>query len=238
MVIGSNKMAVAAAKETAIALGYTSFVWSRQIQGEVAFLGTIYAAITHYAILKQRGGDVARAELEKARDELYDRLSELSRSYPALADDASNLVRVLEEVMVVAESGQPFCLVGAGEPTVRVTGRGRGGRNQELALSYAMELHRLLGSGEGSLGEEAAARGCVLACVGTDGQDGPCGDAAGAMVDLQVTAQAQEQGLEPAKSLQDNDSHTFFSKLNSGDNLIKTGLTGTNVMDIHVLLMR
>ena len=237
MVIGSNKMAAAAAKEAAIALGYTSFMWSRRVQGEAAFLGKVYAAITHYAVLKQHGGGVTCAELEKARDGLYNRLSELSQLCPTLSDDVSNLVRVLEEVVVV-ESGQPFCLVGAGEPTVRVTGRGRGGRNQELALSYALELHQLLGSGEGSLGEEGAARGCVLACVGTDGQDGPCGDAAGAMVDLQVTPQVQEQGLEPAQSLQDNDSHTFFTKLNSGKNLIKTGLTGTNVMDIHVLLVR
>ncbi len=234
VVIGNNKTATASAKETAIALGYTSFVWSRQLQGEAAFLGELYAALTHYTMLKQQGGD--KTQLKAAKDELYEYLSRLTQTCPHLDSDVSNLMRMME----VMEGGrQPFCLIGAGEPTVRVTGGGRGGRNQELALSYALRLHQyLFGAMSSCESSSAKMKDCVFACVGTDGQDGPHGDAAGARVDPQLLHQALDQGLQPAQSLLDNDSYTFFSKLNSGKNLIKTGLTGTNVMDIHVLLMR
>ena len=242
LIIGSNKMATASAKDTAMALGYTSFVWSRSVQGEAAVLGELYATLAHYLILKRQAA--LREELKAAWERLHDCSSQLAWNHPSLSEDVSNLMRMVE-VVVEGGGGQPLCLIGAGEPTVTVRGGGRGGRNQELALSYALKLHQLLCGGGGGGGsrdprDAAASAGeeCVFACVGTDGQDGPHGDAAGAKVDARLVSQALEQGLDPAQSLLDNDSYTFFSKLNSGSNLIKTGLTGTNVMDIHVLLIR
>ena len=62
--------------------------------------------------------------------------------------------------------------------------------------------------------------GLVFGCVGTDGQDGPC-DAAGAMVDMGTWTRALKQGLDPERSLEDNDSYTFFSQLDGGRSLIK-----------------
>ena len=114
----------------------------------------------------------------------------------------------------------PVCVVSSGETTVTVTGRGRGGRNQELALAAA--------SGMSRLGTAA-----VLASVGTDGVDGPT-DAAGALVDSTTMARATSRALASAASyLEENDAYAYFDRL--GD-LIRTGPTGTNVGDLQVML--
>jgi len=115
---------------------------------------------------------------------------------------------------------RPLCVLAAGETTVRVTGEGVGGRNQEFALAAAAMM--------GSVG-----RAALLASVGTDGIDGPT-DAAGAFVDSTTLARAERAGLDPRASLADNDSYRFFEPL--GD-LIRLGRTGTNVGDLHVMLI-
>lgn len=118
------------------------------------------------------------------------------------------------------ETRRPFCLLAAGETTVRVRGPGRGGRNQELALAAAMH----------GLPRETFA----LASVGTDGVDGPT-DAAGALVDATTLARAAARGLgDPQRFLDANDAYCFFEPL--GD-LLKTGPTATNVGDLFVLLV-
>ena len=93
-----------------------------------------------------------------------------------------------------------------------------GGRNQELALSAALNLKE---------SEE-----CVIASFSTDGIDGPT-DAAGAIIDGSTLKRARQLGLDPEKYLANNDSYSFFSKL--GD-LIFTGSTGTNVNDVSVIV--
>ncbi|NIP56981.1 MAG: glycerate kinase, partial [Gemmatimonadetes bacterium] len=113
----------------------------------------------------------------------------------------------------------PVCLVAAGETTVTVRGPGRGGRNQELALGAALELDGV--------------DGAVLASLGTDGIDGPT-DAAGAVVDGTTLPRARARGLDPREALERNDAYPFFHSL--GD-LLVTGPTGTNVMDVVVTLV-
>jgi hydroxypyruvate reductase len=104
---------------------------------------------------------------------------------------------------------------------VRVTGGGKGGRNQEFALAAAAPL--------ASLGVPGAA-----ASVGTDGIDGPT-DAAGALVDSTTLARAHAAGLgAPARYLDDNNAYAFFEAL--GD-LIHLGPTGTNVGDLQLILL-
>jgi glycerate-2-kinase len=109
---------------------------------------------------------------------------------------------------------KPCGIVAGGETTVVVTGKGKGGRNQEIALASALKLQGL--------------KGVVLASLTTDGVDGPT-DAAGAIVDSTTLERAEKLGLIPEKFLAENDSYHFFAKL--GD-LIFTGPTGTNVNDI------
>lgn len=112
----------------------------------------------------------------------------------------------------------PACLLLGGETTVTVRGGGKGGRNQELVLAGAIAI--------------AGAEDLVVFSAGTDGTDGPT-DAAGAMADGETCARAAAAGLDPRRALEANDSYHFFQAL--GD-LIKTGPTFTNVMDVTLLL--
>lgn len=135
---------------------------------------------------------------------------ELGQLYPALAHD------VLKNGWPVAT---PACILCGGEPTVRIRGAGKGGRNQELALAAARGL--------------ADTQCAVLAAIGTDGTDGPT-DAAGAVVDDTTLERANREHLSLQQALQENDAYPLLQRL--GD-LVKTGPTYTNVMDLHILLV-
>ena len=113
----------------------------------------------------------------------------------------------------------PVCLLFGGETTVTVKGNGKGGRNQELCLSALIEIKNT--------------ENIVLLSGGTDGIDGNSEDA-GAVVDSTSYEKAKKIGLDLYKYLENNDSNSFFTKI--GDN-IKTGYTGTNVMDITIMMI-
>lgn len=113
----------------------------------------------------------------------------------------------------------PVCIISGGETTVTIRGGGLGGRNQEFALAAAIDL--------------AGCENVVVLSGGTDGTDGPT-DAAGAVADGETLARAAAQGLDARRFLAANDSYHFFAPL--GD-LLKTGPTGTNVMDVRLLLV-
>lgn len=112
----------------------------------------------------------------------------------------------------------PACVISGGETTVTLRGDGLGGRNQEFVLAAAIDLDGYAG--------------VVVFSGGTDGTDGPT-DAAGAIADGKTLARAREKGLEARRYLARNDSYHFFEAI--GD-LIKTGPTNTNVMDVRILL--
>jgi len=141
---------------------------------------------------------------------------------PVIGDARSSAVSHLRVAMALAASApRPACIVSSGETTVHVTGRGRGGRNQEFALALVGAL--------ASVGTPA-----VFASAGTDGVDGPT-DAAGAVADSTTVARARAAGLAHASDyLDDNNAYAYFAAL--GD-LIHTGPTGTNVGDLQVMLI-
>jgi len=114
---------------------------------------------------------------------------------------------------------KPACILSGGETTVTLRGNGVGGRNQEFCLAGAFEIE----------GVEKV----VILSGGTDGTDGPT-DAAGAISDHTTLQRARAVGLDPKTYLRNNDSYHFFEKL--GDLLI-TGPTRTNVMDVRILLV-
>ncbi|MEO6778051.1 MAG: MOFRL family protein, partial [Gemmatimonadaceae bacterium] len=116
---------------------------------------------------------------------------------------------------------RPIALIFAGETTVTVTGTGVGGRNQELVLGAAIAMDGLAGPAD-----------VAVASLGTDGIDGPT-DAAGAVADANSMTRARSLGLDPAAALTNNDAHTFWKALGA---LVRTGPTGTNVMDVVVAL--
>jgi len=113
----------------------------------------------------------------------------------------------------------PCCVLAGGEPTVTIQASGKGGRNQELALAFAIAID----------GWE----GISFLSAGTDGTDGPT-DAAGAFVNGGTCERAQQMNLNPHAFLMANDSYNFFESLK---NLLKTGPTRTNVMDILCMLV-
>ena len=134
---------------------------------------------------------------------------EVARFYTAIAKEILGSANPLKS---------PVCVLAGGETTVTLTGNGRGGRNQEFALAAAMAIK--------------GTDGIFVLSGGTDGTDGPT-DAAGAMADGTTIARARKKDLDAKDFLQRNDSYNFFQKL---DDLLVTGPTLTNVMDIYLLL--
>jgi len=113
----------------------------------------------------------------------------------------------------------PACVIAGGETTVTVRGGGNGGRCQEFALAAALEMEGL--------------EQMVVLAAGTDGSDGPT-TAAGALVDGESAARARRQGDDPRAHLEDNDSHPVLAGL---DDLVITGPTNTNLLDLYLLLV-
>ncbi len=137
--------------------------------------------------------------------------------------EAREVAKVLAALLLeVRATGHPIeppcCLVAGGETTVIVRGQGKGGRNQEMALAAALHLD--------------GTEGVLFFSAGTDGTDGPT-DAAGAFSDGQTVSRGRAVGLEAARHLAENDAYPFFRALSD---LIVTGPTRTNVMDVHLLL--
>jgi glycerate 2-kinase len=145
-----------------------------------------------------------------------------SSIYGNTADIALAHVAIAREVL---DSGNPItppcCLISGGETTVKVTGDGKGGRNQEFALWCAREI-------SGWPEQEV-----LFASLGSDGTDGPT-DAAGAIAHPSTARRAAEQGLDLDDHLGRNDSYHFFQPLRD---LIVTGPTQTNVMDFRFVLI-
>jgi glycerate 2-kinase len=178
---------------------------------------TCFKKVTHRIVANNRMALVAAEKASRTLEfkpfilssQIQGEAKELAKFYGAIAK---------EIIRSHHSSKKPLCLLAGGEPTVPVTGKGKGGRNTELALAMAIELNGL-----GKISFLSA---------GTDGTDGPT-DAAGALVNGQTYNRAIQKGISPKDYLKNNDSYTFFKKAGG---LLITGPTGTNVMDLHILL--
>ena len=137
----------------------------------------------------------------------------------ALQDDYRIVAkRLLTETEKPTKHTGPCCLLFGGEPTVKVTAHGLGGRNQHLALYLATQLN--------------TKPALTILCAGTDGTDGPT-DAAGAVVDTETLLEAEKKGANAEIYLQNADSYHFFSIC--GGHVV-TGNTKTKIMDILIIL--
>lgn len=135
-------------------------------------------------------------------------------------DIAQMHAAIAKEILASGRPARPpVCVLSGGETTCTVRGCGLGGRNQEFVLAAALALN--------------GAPGVTVLSAGTDGRDGPT-DAAGAIAGSDTLARAAALGLDPRVYLRNNDSYNFFRPLHS---LIHTGPTGTNVMDLRLLLI-
>jgi hydroxypyruvate reductase len=160
------------------------------------------------------------AAARKARELGYRTLVLSTRIAGETRDVAAMHAAIAREIVA---SGQPVrrpaCILSGGETTVTVRGPGLGGRNQEFVLAAAIALD--------------GCEGITVFSAGTDGIDGPT-DAAGAMADGLTPLRAAELDMDPRQHLRDNDSYRFFERING---LVKTGPTGTNVMDVRMMLV-
>jgi hydroxypyruvate reductase len=136
-------------------------------------------------------------------------------------DIAAMHAAIAREIVAAGRPARPpVCVISGGETTVTLRGGGLGGRNQEFALAAAIALEGV--------------PGVLVFSAGTDGTDGPT-PAAGAMADGATVSRAAALGLDARRMLAANDSYHFFEPL--GD-LVVTGPTGTNVMDVRLMLVR
>jgi hydroxypyruvate reductase len=160
------------------------------------------------------------AAREEARNRGYKPMVLSSRIAGETRHVAGMHVAIAQEIAATHQPlAPPACLISGGETTVTLLGNGKGGRNQEFVLAGAIALDGMDG----------------ITCVscGTDGTDGPT-DAAGAIADGTTVTRAATQGLLAADHLQRNDSYSFFKAL---DDLVISGPTGTNVMDLRLMLV-
>lgn len=169
LIIGTNLLSLATAKEKAESLGYYCQIVTNKLDGDII--------------------DVAAKIIERVKAVK----NELTR--------------------------KRICLLFAGEPTIRITGKGIGGRNQHLAVLFATMAGDI--------------PGITFLSGGTDGSDGPT-DAAGAVVDAQTLDNASKLNLDMSQYIANNDSYNFFKQTGG---LIITGPTQTNVMDLMVVLI-
>jgi hydroxypyruvate reductase len=159
----------------------------------------------------------AREAAEAAGYAVHDLGADLEGEAREVAQHHAGLARELKR------QGRRAAILSGGELTVTLRGQGRGGPNQEYALALAVAL--------------AGEPGIVALSGDTDGTDGGGGEAtdpAGAIIDPATLLRAEALGLDPAKSLADNDSTGFFEAL---DDLLRTGPTLTNVNDCRVILI-
>ena len=119
---------------------------------------------------------------------------------------------------------KPACVIAGGETTVTLKGKGKGGRNQEMALAFLAEMEA---NPEGS-------EGIWFLAASTDGNDGPT-DAAGAFADLEILDAGKKAGLSVQDYLSRNDSYHYYDKIGF---LHKTGPTNTNVCDVQITIIK
>lgn len=217
-ILASNHQLTEAAKLDAIRRNYQSCVLTVGVQGEVWSLSKKYVSLA-----------MEICELMKGFSSIEHFSWILENSF----QESLCLTEKSMKELVGLDFGTPHgvCLIFGGETTVKVRGGGKGGRNTHLALRFSIDLHEAMTKTLHSDGMNIS----LLSC-GTDGIDGPT-DAAGAVGFSGLYEMAREQDLFPRRFLRNFDSYSFFEKISGGKYLIKTGHTGTNVMDLHVLVI-
>ena len=210
ILIANNTLALTQAQRTAQEHGFESYILSSELCGIASEIGIKLSSLA---------------------------LHMLNQTYPigTLLDGLNLGVKSLDHILMkkVQNPDLPLCLIFGGETVVKVSGNGKGGRNLELSLAAALHLH----SSKKAFDDLDVQRKISILSAGTDGIDGPT-DVAGAVVDNTTIEQALKQGLDPVEYLKNNDSYNFFQQLNGGENFVITGHTGTNVMDIQMVLIQ
>ncbi|XP_022827590.1 glycerate kinase [Spodoptera litura] len=208
-IIGSNKIAIAAASEEAKKLNYLSFPLSNEVTGNVKEVASEYVKLTQH---------------------LCDYLSgKINLENLSLCVKACNIPGIHEKKLGnLTPKDKNLCLILGGEITVNVKGSGKGGRNQQLALEFSECIHNNKDNFKNF--------NVHFLSAGTDGIDGPT-DAAGAIGHLNLISDAKQKNIDYQKYLCENDSYNFYRNHFDGQYHVITGHTNTNVMDIHIIVI-
>lgn len=225
IIMGNNLTALETAKTEAEYLTYPAVVISNQVTGLVSEIVDVYGEIIKH---------ICEYMFHNSRNDFINNLKSIfiSRKDNLYLTDLINKMLKNIDTIDTLRASKTLCLIAGGEPTVKVTGKGVGGRNQELVLQMAIKLFHLKNKYDFVNKFDIS-----FLSAGTDGIDGPT-DAAGATCHTDLVEEANLSGLDPEKYLKDNDSYSFFSLLDNGSHLIKIGHTGTNVMDMHIISLK
>lgn len=214
-IIGNNNKALASGNEYLKSKNKCSLILTSDLQGFVVCVAdTLFSLTENICLFWQNKID---------RNKFAQEIENL--------DGLTISKETVESLIAALSSNDEIFLLLGGETTVYVTGKGKGGRNMELALRYSEKIQNLI--------ENYGVRNFEITFLsgGTDGIDGPT-DSAGAISYQGQFSTAQDQGFNVSEILSNNDSYTFFEKFNNGEDLITIGHTGTNVMDIIILKIK
>ncbi|XP_072934822.1 glycerate kinase [Epargyreus clarus] len=208
--IGSNKLSTEAAFSESKSLEYEPIILSNSITGNVKDVAEKYVEMTkHFCKFLQ--GNINLDGLKNGVDNL-----KITGIHSTVLDN-------------ISMNTNNLCLILGGEITVEVKGTGKGGRNQQLALEFSKLLHNIK--------DDFKKFEIYLLSAGTDGIDGPT-DAAGAIGYKDLIADADKENLDVDTYLNNNDSYNFYKSFKNGELHVITGHTNTNVMDIHLIIIR
>lgn len=215
LIIGNNKLATETALSEAKRQGFQTICLSTKVQGNVEELSKAYLYLIQ-SIYEYRRETIDTIKLQTVLKELN-----------VLFEFNDNVLDELPLLLRSSSNQKPICLVAGGEPTVFIQGNGLGGRSQELALRISSLL-----AGNVSL------ENVLFLAAGTDGIDGPA-NAAGAIGCSQVIKdfQSAASNIDVNEYIQNNDSFNFYRNVSDGKYHIITGHTGTNVMDLHLVVI-
>ncbi|CAH2236000.1 glycerate kinase [Pararge aegeria] len=215
IIIGSNKLSTEAATKEAVKLNYFPFVLSNIVTGNVTDLAKEYVELVRIIIAFKKG-NINADELKRSLNTLAIPGFDLNKTLYSI--DGDDIIKTKD-----------LCLILGGETTVEVKGEGKGGRNQQLSLEFSKVIH--------DFSNQLTNHEIYFLSAGTDGIDGPT-DAAGAIGYLQLISNCLESNIDVDNYIENNDSYNFYRRFQNGELHVITGHTDTNVMDIHLIIIK
>ncbi|CAH2096995.1 unnamed protein product [Euphydryas editha] len=214
IIIGSNKFSIKAAASKAKLLNYFPVELSNVVTGNVSDLVNEYVKLVK-TFCEFRNGNT---DISKLKEQLQ------TLDIPGIQ---INFAETNDEVSAIRNKN--LCLILGGETTVKVNGTGLGGRNQQFALEFSKAISELC--------NEFKNHDIYFLSAGTDGIDGPT-DAAGAIGYTNMISDCKEANIDINTYINNNDSYNFYKKFKNGELHIMIGHTNTNVMDIHLIIIK
>ncbi|XP_011310895.1 glycerate kinase-like [Fopius arisanus] len=215
-VIGNNSCAINAARGEAMKKNFKVIYLFNDVEGLVKNVSKMYVKLVHI-FCKILDNSITKKEFTDCVKN--------SEGLETICEKVDAIFSILEEHSETND--KRLVLIGAGEPSVVVTGTGKGGRNQELALQFSLDWAQ-----ETETSPKLKKFDVLLLSAGTDGQDGPT-DADGAFGRADIAKNEKSKDY-----LMNNDAYNFYSDFEDGGDLLKTGFTGTNVMDLHLIYIK